>query len=309
MAEAPREKEQAKEPSGFEDAIRMFNEDQAEAAAKASETPSENEEAKEKKSDESQETKENKENAEETCTTCGDENKEEKEPETEEETKEDEGKPEYKIVNEKGEEVPLIVKADGKEHTIDDMEKLKQYLEYGIHASQKLEEANKLIGSNQQREQELETAIQEVQKLIDFYQEKGKPSGESDEDSFDDDDIIDPEIKALKKELNTLKKEYENKIETQNETLKKITLSILSDGLKKDMAKAIEKYPSLKIIPEKEEKIFLYMRKKDENGDFVYKGLDAAAKAVSDEWEKGFQNYTKQSKIILKKSRKKKRLQ
>ena len=299
MAGTQTKKEQVEEPSDFDGYVSKFQEDQAKETAK-SQVPSEDSEAKEKESDESQETKESKENAEEICTTCGDKNKEEKEPET----KEDEKTPLYKIVNEKGEQVPFVVKADGKEHSIDDIEKMRKYLEHGIHASQKLEEANKLIGSNQQKEQELESVIQEVQKLMDFYQKKEKPSGESESDDEDSlDDILDPDIKALKKELHTLRKEYEDKIKTQEDTLKKITLSVLGDGLQKDMEKALEKYPSLKIIPRKEEKILLLMNKKDKNGDFVHKGLDAAAKAVNDEWEQGFQNYIKEHPEYQKKSK------
>jgi len=301
MAKDPTNKEQVEEPSDVDGYMSKFQDDQAKEAAKSA-PPSEDSEAKEKESDESQETKESKENAEETCTDCEDKGKEETEKEPE--VKEDEKKPTYRIVNEKGEEVPFVLKADGKEHSIDDMEKLKKYLEHGIHASQRLEEVNKLVGSNQQKEKELEAGLQEIQKLMDFYQKKEKPSDESDSDDEDSlDDILDPDIKALKKENRTLKKDYDGKIKNLEDTLKKITLSVLGDGLQKDMAKAVEKYPFLKSIPGKDEKILLLMNKRDKNGDFVHKGLDAAAKAVHDEWEQGFQAYIKEHPEYQKKSK------
>ncbi|HDT13718.1 MAG TPA: hypothetical protein ENO03_05100, partial [Candidatus Aminicenantes bacterium] len=118
--------EKAIAPSGVGEAISMFQRDQAAAAAKQAEADAASKAA---------------EDAKEPA----------KEPEAEPAGKgEDAGKaepgeatkPALKLVDEKGNEVPFVFKADGKEISESSLGKVLEYAGYGYHGSQRLESLN-----------------------------------------------------------------------------------------------------------------------------------------------------------------------
>jgi len=187
------EKEQMeKEPSeisGVSDAVNQYEKAQAEKSAKATE--------------EKQGKKE-----EEPCKPCAT---------TEEELKTEGKTPEPSIflVDKDGKKVPIIGKADGKEHVPDSIDKVLTWVNYGIHRKSEkdeIEQAKTFLDF-------INRACEEGRILVDgkrinpkggFEAEKTTVSKEEEEEEEPEDELIDPEMKSLKKEVKELK-EYELK--------------------------------------------------------------------------------------------------
>lgn len=152
--------------------------------------------------------------------------------------KEEEGKekepskiePKLFIVDEKGNKKPFVFKADGKEYAPEDIDKVLTWSSLGVHANEKLEDANKKMAEyNAASEliQRLRTAMSEGRLVIDGkVASDGKPKDEGLEEE-DEDDYTDPEIKKMQvqlkdanKEIGSLKEyEFKKMIKQQKEVL------------------------------------------------------------------------------------------
>lgn len=191
--EAKPDTEQAvKSPSGVGEAVSMFQDSMAKAAA----------ETEEKKVE------------------AGDEAKaEEKKPESESST-EDKGKaageaavkkaPAFRLVNEKGEPTPLTFKADEKDLTETDPDKIRQYVELGYHASQRLEALNakeKLLDAQLSIVEAIDLAQKEGRLIIKEPGKPGETPPEKTEKETEEDLLADPEVKALKERVSKTEEE------------------------------------------------------------------------------------------------------
>jgi len=178
--------EQAKSPSGVGEAFSMFTESQAKAAAETEkkEVPAASEVKAEEKKPESIEGSADKGKP------AG-------------EVVEKKG-PTFRLVNEKGEPTPLVFRADDKDLSESDPDKIRQYVEHGYHASQRAETLNakeKLVDSQLGILEAIDLAMKEGRLII---KELGKP-GETPpavaEKETEEDLLADPEVKALKERV------------------------------------------------------------------------------------------------------------
>ena len=114
-----------------------------------------------------------------------------------------------KLVNEKGEVTPLVFKADGKEISEADLGKIRQYVELGYHGSQRLEALNakeKLLNDQLAVIEMLDRAQKEGRLII--KEEGAKPEPEKKEEA-DDDLLADPEVKELKERVKKNEEELQ----------------------------------------------------------------------------------------------------
>lgn len=179
-------KEQTEEPSEIsdvEDGVAKFSKAQAEKLAK---------ETKAKDT-------EKKESSEEECKTC------ESVSEEELETKESP----FSIVDKDGNKTPLIFKAGGKEYIPDSVEKAITWGNLGVHANTELEKIKQEREEYEKAKpfipfmQELDKAFREGRLTFDgkpIKQEEGTETEEKEEE-----ESLDPEMVAMKKELKELK--------------------------------------------------------------------------------------------------------
>lgn len=162
--------------------------------------------------------------------------------------KEEEGKekepskiePKLFIVDEKGNKKPFVFKADGKEYAPEDIEKVLTWSSLGVHANEKLEDANKKMAEYKAAEElikTLRTAMSEGRLVIDGKVAGDKPKDESLEEE-DEDDYTDPEIKKMQTQLKDANKEIGNLKEYE---FKKM-LKEQKASLDSEIAKAREKH-------------------------------------------------------------------
>ena len=190
--EAEATTEKATSPSGVSEAISMFQQSQDQAAAAAKQT-----EAEAAAKTETAESKP----AEGTPAPEGG----------------DAGKAEAKgsgvslrLVNEKGEPTPLAFKADGKDIAESDPEKIRQYVELGYHASQRLEALNakeKLLNDQLAVIEMIDRAQKEGRLII--KEEGAKPDAKTKEEDADNDVYTDPQVKELKERVKKTEEEVQ----------------------------------------------------------------------------------------------------
>jgi len=118
--------------------------------------------------------------------------------------------PTFRLVNEKGEPTSLVFKADDKDLSESDPEKIRQYVEHGYHSSQRNEALNakeKLVDSQLGILDAIDLAMKEGRLII---KEPGKP-GETPpagaEKETEEDLLADPEVKALKERVKKTEEE------------------------------------------------------------------------------------------------------
>ncbi len=107
----------------------------------------------------------------------------------------------FRLVNEKGEAAPFVFKADGKEISEADLSKVRQYVELGYHGSQRLEALNakeKLLNEQMAVIEMIDRAQKEGRLII--KEEGAKPEPEKTEDT-EEDLLADPEVKELKERV------------------------------------------------------------------------------------------------------------
>lgn len=184
--EATATTEKAAAPSSVSEAISMFERDQAAAAAKTEPAA------------EAQKTEEAKPSETTPADKGGEAQKGEAEP----------AKPTLKFVDEKGNEVPFIFKADGKDISESDLRKIAEYAGYGFHASQRLEALNakeKLL-SEQLAVIEMIDRAQKEGRLI-IKDEVAKPEAEGKEPEAEEDVYTDPKVKELQERLKKVEED------------------------------------------------------------------------------------------------------
>jgi hypothetical protein len=290
-AKPSEETEQAERPSDLHSAMELFAADQAKAAK---EKPSAgDEEAQEDKTEEKQTESPGQEDVEET--------EEEAEEEEEEKGGEEPSPPAFKLVDEKGEIQPFVIKVDGKEVNIDSYDKLKTYAQLGYHGNQRLEQLN-------QKEKTLEQAAHMMEQIMAAAEEgrlvikppgssktgdagKEQIQGEEEVSAIDEKDLelMDEDIKKHFKALNSRLQ----KLESENTNLKKMTLGkVISEakaGLDESIGEAVEQYPYAK---GKDKRIYQLLAEKDEKDEPRY-SVDEAVKMVHEEVDTDIRQHVK----------------
>jgi len=195
-------------PSGVSEAIGMFQQSQA-AEAEAAKKQTEDKPAEAKAADPAKPE-----------STPADKGEEAGKGETEAEA----AGPTLKLVDEKGNVVPLVFKADGKELTESDLNKIRQYVERGYHGSQRDEALNAKEKLLEQQLPIIEAVIlaQKEGRLI-IKDAAGKPAEAPPADAgkeTDDDLLTDPKVKEL-----------EEKHKKTDEELKKISALIVKKSI------------------------------------------------------------------------------
>ena len=192
LTEANPGTEQAKSPSGVGEALSMFQESQAKAAAET-----------EKKE----------------VAAGGEAKAEDKKPESIEGSA-DKGKaagevvekkgPAFRLVNEKGEPTPLVFRADDKDLSEADPDKIRQYVEHGYHASQRAETLNakeKLVDSQLGILEAIDLAMKEGRLIIKEPEKPGETPPAGAEKETEEDLLADPEVRALKERVKKTEEE------------------------------------------------------------------------------------------------------
>ncbi len=182
--EATTTTEKAPEPSSVGEAVSMFQRDQAAAAAKQTEADAAK--AGEAKAEPA------KDPAAAPAGEGEDAGKAEPKPAS---------KTAFRLVDEKGNEVPFVFKADGKDISEASLEKVLEYAGYGYHGSQRLEALNakeKLLNEQLAVIEVIDRAQKEGRLII--KEEGAKPEPEKTEGA-DDDLLTDPKVKELQEKV------------------------------------------------------------------------------------------------------------
>lgn len=184
--------EKAIEPSGVGEAISMFQRDQEAAAAKQTEADA-------AKAAETQ-AEPAKEPSAAPAGEGANAGKSESKPAS---------KPTLRLVDEKGNEVPFVFKADGKDITESSLEKVLEYAGYGYHGSQRLEALNakeKLLNEQLAIIEMIDRAQKEGRLII--KEEGAKPDSETKEES-EEDLLTDPKVKELQARVKKTEEELQ----------------------------------------------------------------------------------------------------
>ncbi len=182
--EASATPEEAVEPSSVGEAISMFQRDQEAAAAKQTEADAAK--ATETKAEPAQEP--------EAAPAGEGEGAGKAEPKPA-------SKPAFRLVDEKGTEVPFVFKADGKDISEASLEKVLEYAGYGYHGSQRLEALNakeRLVNEQLAVIEMIDRAQKEGRLII--KEEGAKPDAKTKEEP-EEDLLADPKVKELQERV------------------------------------------------------------------------------------------------------------
>jgi len=261
--------EQANEPSGVVDALRMFAEEQAK-----SETPP-------------QETEETHQPQEEATSTEEAQIEEESKVEPESEKEESSAKlPE-----------PFKLVVDGKEIEIDDPEKLKTYAQQGYHYSQKMAELKK----SEEMIQDILKAMQEGRLAITPPGQKPSIKEEAAEEELEDlDELDDPELARERKERLKLQQDY-NKLKKDFKMLNQLVVTKFVEDVHQQMTKEInsfkEKYPMAD-----DDKVWNFLAEKDPLTKKPKYTIEEAVKISHEAESKKFKEFLKTNPEFHKKT-------
>lgn len=302
QAAKPSEKtEQAERPSDLHSAMELFREEQAKTAKEKPSSP--DEEAQDDKTEDKQTESPDQEDVEET----GTEPKGEAEEEEDDKGGEEPSPPAFKLVDEKGEMQPFVIKVDGKDVTIDSYDKLKTYAQLGYHGNQRLEEINR-------KEKTLEQAAHMMEQIMAAAEDGRlviKPPGssktgqsgaeqtqgeETEVISSEELELMDEDIRKPFEKMNKRmqKLEQENKgLKSENDNLKKLQLGEVLTKAKSEMDSAIgevvEQYPYAK---GKDKRIYQLLAEKNESDEPRY-SIDEAVKMVHEEVDQDIRQHVK----------------
>lgn len=117
--------------------------------------------------------------------------------------------PKLRLVNEKGEDSPLVIKVDGEDIEISDIDELITKAQFGHKGNALVNELNERQKAMDAKEKEIEDGL----KLLSPYVTKAK-AGELDkkeeiEEEIDEDEDPEEKIKRLEKDLKKMKTDFE----------------------------------------------------------------------------------------------------
>lgn len=257
--------EQASEPSGISDAMKMFVKEQA----KSKEPPKETEETHQPTEESS-----------------------EKEPEEELKNLE-EGKKEETPAAKLSEPVTLMV--NGEEVVVDDLAKLKTYAQQGYHYSQEMAK----LKQSSQMVQDIMTAMKEGRLAIN--PSKVEPSAKEEALEEDLDEIDDPELAKERKARLELQKDY-GKLKNDFGMLNKMVVTSMIESVHTQMKKEIDSLKKEKYPLADEDRIWSLLAEKDQTTQRPKYNVEQAVKLSSEEMTTKFKKFTNENPDIQKKS-------
>lgn len=151
----------------------------------------------------------------------------------------------FSIVDEKGNKVPLVIRADGKEFVPDTVEKFMTWASLGIHANARLEELNKAEGMLREITDAIVSGQIEVRggKLIAKTRRQETVSEEEPPGKPEDEDVyLSPEAKEIKR-LTTKIEKLEKDHQSLSMTYMDKFVKDQKDILDKDIESHRSKYP------------------------------------------------------------------
>lgn len=249
--------EESSEPADTREAVEMFVAEQAKkSSAETEETKTETEE----KAAEEEEVKE-------------------------EEKPEEEAPPETTIFildKKTGKEIPFVVKADGKLHAPDSIEKGLQWTGLGVHANTKTAEINK------EREEfnKAKPFLEMIQKAHDDGRLviDGKPTkvveGKPEEKEAEEEEFVDPELKVRDDKIAALEKKEVARGEEEIKTF----ITGAKEKIEKEIAGSSAKFPGAinRSVENAPKEVWDLLALKNTDGSLKFKNIEDAMKVSHD---------------------------
>lgn len=207
-------------------------------------------------------------------------------------------KPKFRFVNTEGEEVPFPIKVDGKDIEVSEIDKLTTYAQQGYHSNTRNEEIKKREQELTDKEQGLVDKEAELQRGADMLAQalqmkEGPAAKEKEPEGDDDDDLVDPDVKELRKDMKVLREQ----IKRQDEMLLGKLVEEAKADLDGNIEEAIKEFPYAK---GKEKQMYVLLAETNKKTKMPTYTAREAAKIVHDSANSDFKSWLKEHPDVTK---------